>query len=184
MSARSPLCLASLLATAALAACGTCKPPVPPTVVVPEDLRAPPGETLQRTLWASGVQVYECRAKAGAAGVTEWAFVGPEATLADDKGAVVGKHYAGPTWEASDGSKVVGTVKARVEAPGGTAIPWLLLETKNTGKGTGRFARVTSVQRVATEGGLPPATACTGAEVGQKARVDYKAQYVLYGPTF
>ena len=187
MPVRIDLRLASLAAgasLAALAACGTCTPPVPPTVAVPDDLRPPPGETLQRTLWANGVQIYECRAKAGAPGTTEWAFVGPEATLADDKGALVGKHYAGPTWEAGDGSKVVGTVKARVDAPGGTAIPWLLLETHNMGKGAGQFARVTSVQRVATEGGLPPATGCASAQIGQKARVDYKAQYVLYAPSF
>jgi hypothetical protein len=184
MPVRTVLNLASLVATAALAGCGTCRPPVPPTVVVPDDLRAPPGETLQRTLWATGVQVYECRAKAGTTGAGEWAFVGPEATLADEKGAVVGKHYAGPTWEAADGSKVLGKVKARVDSPGGTAIPWLLLETRNVGKGTGRFAPVTSVQRVATEGGLPPTAACTEAQFGQVARVDYKAEYVLYAPTF
>jgi hypothetical protein len=187
MHACPPTRLAALLVPAALAtlaACGTCTPPTPPTVTVPDDLRAPPGETLLRTLWATGVQIYECRAKPGAAGGTEWAFLGPEATLADDKGVVVGKHYAGPTWEASDGSKVVGTVKAHVDAPGGTAIPWLLLETRNVGKGTGKFARVTSVQRVATEGGLPPATPCAGEAIGQKARVDYKAEYVLYSPSF
>ena len=187
MPARSfprPASLVPCMALAALAACGTCKPPVPPTVVVPEDLKPPAGETLQRTLWATGVQIYECRAKAGTTGATEWAFLGPEASLADDKGAIVGKHYAGPSWEAGDGSKVVGTVKARVDPPGGTSIPWLLLETRNVGKAQGQFAHVSSVQRVATEGGLPPATPCAAAEIGQKARVDYKAQYVLYAPTF
>jgi hypothetical protein len=201
MSARRFLRLAALALPAALAACGTCTPPTPPTVVVPDALRPPPGEVLQRTLWATGVQIYECRAKAGAApgtaagtgaagaagatGATEWAFVGPEATLADAQGAIVGKHFAGPTWEAGDGSKVVGTVKARVDPPGAGAIPWLLLETRNVGKGTGLFARVTSVQRVATVGGLPPAASgCTSTTIGQKARVDYKAEYAMYAPTF
>jgi hypothetical protein len=204
MSAHRSNRLASLAALTALAACGTCTPPTPPTVTVPDALRTPPGESLQRTLWATGAQIYECRPKAAAAmgaasgtaagtaagtapaaGSTEWAFVGPEATLADAQGAIIGKHYAGPTWEARDGSKVVGTVKARVDAPDAGAIPWLLLETRNVGKGTGLFARVTSVQRVATVGGLPPAAAgCTSATIGQKARVDYKAEYVMYAPTF
>ena len=76
-------------------------------------------------------------------------------------------------------------MKSRVEAPDAGAIPWLLLETRNIGKGTGLFARVTSVQRVATAGGLPPAAgSCNGSTIGQKARVDYKAEYVMYAPTF
>ena len=61
-------------------------------------------------------------------------------------------YYAGPTWEASDGSKVVGVVKAKVDAPDPRSIPWLLLETHGTGK-AGMFAKVTSIQRVATVGG-------------------------------
>jgi hypothetical protein len=184
MPARAPRHPGLLALAATLAACGTCRPPVPPTVAVPDALRPPAGETLQRTLWATGVQIYECRARASGATGTEWAFVGPEAALADDKGSTVGKHYAGPSWEANDGSKIVGTVKAKVDAPDAGAIPWLLLETRSVGKGTGQFARVTSVQRVATEGGMPPTTACTTQTLGQRARVDYKAQYVLYAPTF
>jgi hypothetical protein len=41
-------------------------------------------------------------------GQYEWAFVGPVATLYSPTSADVGKYYAGPTWEASDGSKVTG----------------------------------------------------------------------------
>jgi hypothetical protein len=185
MPARTLIRLVPLAFAALLVACGSCKPPVPPTVAVPDALAPPPGETLQRTLWATGAQLYECRAKAGVADATEWAFIGPEATLADDRGILVGRHYAGPTWEANDGTKVVGTVKARLDAPEPGAIPWLLLETRSTGKGSGQFARVTSIQRVATQGGMPPpAAGCTSATLGQQARVDYKAQYVMFAPTF
>jgi hypothetical protein len=43
---------------------------------------------------------------------------------------------------------------------------------------------VASVQRVATAGGAAPAGGCAAATIGQQLRVPYKAQYVLYEPTF
>ncbi|HEY9025286.1 MAG TPA: DUF3455 domain-containing protein, partial [Burkholderiaceae bacterium] len=151
--------LAPVAAVALLSACGApALKPTPPSVTVPGNLRAPANESLVRTLWADGVQVYECR-KAADASFPEWVFVAPEARLADANGAPMGRHYAGPTWEASDGSKVVGTVKAKVGAPDPRAIPWLLLETHSTGK-PGVFAKVTSIQRVATVGGVAPTTGC------------------------
>ncbi len=178
---------ARLAASAALACLGGCgalmTTPTPPSVVVPDSLRAPADETLLRTLAAVGVQIYECRAEASEAAATDWVFVAPEARLFDVGGVQVGKHYAGPTWEAMDGSKVVGVVKARVDAPQAGAIPWLLLATRSAGP-AGKFAKVTSVQRVATVGGAAPATGCTPATVGQQARVPYKAEYTQYVTTF
>ena len=172
-----PLAVAALLA-----ACGTATvKPTPPTVVIPGNLRAPANESLVRTLWADGVQVYECR-KAADASFPEWVFVAPEATLADANGTPIGRHYAGPTWEASDGSKVVGVVKAKVDAPDSRAIPWLLLETHGTGK-AGMFAKVTSIQRVATVGGIAPTRGCGTATIGKQERVPYQAQYAQYAPT-
>ena len=44
-------------------------------------------------------------------------------------------------------------MKARADAPQASAIPWLLLSAKSVG-GPGRFANVTSVQRIHTVGGL------------------------------
>ena len=32
----------------------------------------------------------------------------PDASLLDAKGQVIGKHFAGPSWQANDGSIVVG----------------------------------------------------------------------------
>jgi hypothetical protein len=132
-----------------------------------------------RTLDAHGVQVYECRAKDGAAA---WSLLGPEATLVDEHGAPAGRHYAGPTWEARDGSKVVGEVEASVEPPDG-AIAWLLLATHPAGP-KGAFSRVTSIQRVATSGGAAPSAGCGPATLGRQARVPYRAQYVLYARIF
>lgn len=178
-----PSRLLPFLAFASLSACAASAfSPTPPSVVVPDLLRAPASESLLRTLSADGVQVYECRAKQAQAGGAEWVFVAPEARLSDAEGKPVGKHYAGPTWEALDGSKVVGTVKAKVDAPEAGAIPWLLLETHAVGP-RGAFSKVTSVQRVATVGGVAPADGCTSATIGQSARVPYRAQYALYANT-
>src|SRR5471032_1396686 len=160
MKMTSALRLVPFAALALLAACGTAKlKPTPPTVVIPGNLSAPANESLVRTLWADGVQIYECRAKPDGAGFPEWVFVAPDAKLSDANGVLVGHHYGGPTWEAGDGSKVVGVVKAKADAPQPGTIPWLLLTTHSTGK-PGLFANITSIQRVATEGGAMPATGC------------------------
>ena len=171
-----------LTAVAALAACGTAKlKPTPPTVVIPGSLGAPATDSLLRTLWADGVQIYECRAKADGAGFPEWVFVAPDAKLVDSNGVLVGHHYAGPTWEANDGSKVVGVVKAKADATSPHAIPWLLLETHSTGT-PGLFAKVTTIQRVATVGGVAPDKGCGTATIGKQERVPYTAQYAQYAP--
>ena len=105
-------------------------------------------------------------------------FVAPEADLYDERGNLIGRHYAGPTWQATgDGSKVVGTVKTRADAPESGAIPWLLLSTKSVG-GSGYFSDVTSIQRVATHGGVAPGSACP--HDGLVARVNYTADYHFF----
>jgi hypothetical protein len=162
-----------LLATA-------CATPAPADDV-PPPLRAAQGERLLTVLLAKGVQIYECRAKADKPGVVEWAFIAPEAELLDARGQRVGKHYGGPSWESTDGSKLVGAVKARAEAPEDGAIPWLLLSTRSVGA-AGAFSGVSSIQRVNTVGGVaPPAAACTTASLGKTERVGYTADYRLWG---
>jgi hypothetical protein len=147
------------------------------SAAVPATLK-PEGQRLSERVGARGVQIYECRALPNAAGAS-WAFVAPEADLLDARGAVTGKHYAGPHWEALDGSKIVGAVKARAEAPQASAIPWLLLSTKSVG-GPGRFANVTSVQRIHTAGGMAPARTCDASTLGAIERVPYSADYLLF----
>jgi hypothetical protein len=116
---------------------------VPPAI-------AAAGETAVATFHAEGAQVYEC--KAGADGKLAWAFREPVATLLLD-GKTVGRHYAGPNWEHTDGSAVVG--KAVANAPGKTAgdIPWLKLEV-TAQRGKGALSGVTTVQRINTQGGV------------------------------
>ena len=170
-SALTPLCLAT--ATLTVAACmGSLHGARVPSALQPEAGR------LTDRMAARGVQIYECRALPNAAGAT-WAFVAPEAELLDARGAVTGKHYGGPHWEAFDGSKIVGAVKARADAPKADAIPWLLLSAKSVG-GPGRFANVTSVQRIHTVGGMAPAKACDASTLGQVERVPYTADYLLF----
>ena len=144
-----------------------------PSALVPQQAK------LVERLAARGVQIYECRADAAATTGAQWVFVAPQASLFDGGGAVVGLHDAGPRWEAADGSRIVGAVKARADAPQAGAIPWLLLSARSVG-GPGRFAAVTDVQRVNTSGGTPPQRPCDKASVGQTDRVPYTADYLLY----
>jgi hypothetical protein len=140
------------------------------TVPVPDSLKPGANESLALVVPAKGVQIYECRD-------AQWVFVAPEAALFDRAGKKIGSHYAGPHWEAADGSKVIGAVKARADAPAAGNIPWLLLGTKSVGR-EGAFSKVTSIQRVATVGGVAPAGACPQA--GARARVDYTADYYFF----
>jgi hypothetical protein len=152
----------------------------PPAVVTPvPDALIPIGETRVGAVTARGVQIYECRAKRGDSNGAEWAFVAPEADLFDEHGKPAGKHYAGPSWEASDGSKIAGTVKASAAAPRADSIPWLLLNAHSVGS-TGRFAAVTSVQRINTAGGIAPAAECTTSALGRTVRVPYAADYAMF----
>jgi hypothetical protein len=137
---------------------------------VPESLRPGANESLAQIVPAKGVQIYECRDGS-------WAFVAPDAELFDAAGKKIGTHYAGPHWEAADGSKVVASVKARADAPQAASIPWLLLGAKSVGA-DGAFSKVTSIQRVSTSGGIAPAGACS--QSGARARVGYTADYYFF----
>ena len=162
------------LALAVVAGCAGTRPLSPPEV--PATLHPPAGQALYVEALATGVQIYECSRKGDA---YEWAFKAPEASLAERSGYALGKHYAGPTWESTDGSTVVGEVKARDPGPTPTAIPWLLLSAKSN-TGSGEFSSAKSIQRVATAGGLAPSAPCTAATAGQVARVPYTATYYFY----
>jgi hypothetical protein len=136
------------------------------------DAIAAPGETVVLSAQGEGAQVYEC--KAGADGKPAWAFREPIATLLVD-GKTVGRHYAGPNWEHSDGSAVTG--KAAGSSPGATPndIPWLKLDVISR-RGSGILTDVTTVQRIDTEGGKLDG-ACD--QPGTYRSVPYSAQYVF-----
>src|SRR5262249_41827479 len=150
----TPSRVMTMLLMAGLGACASVEPPAA-AVSLPDRIKPGANEALAAVTLAKGVQIYECRASAARAGVYEWAFVAPEATLFDTRGRTIGKHYAGPHWEAADGSKVMGSAKERADAPTAGAIPWLLLAAKSVGP-EGSFSKVTSVVRANTVGGVAP----------------------------
>ena len=136
-----------------------------------DGLQVPAGNKLRVHVYALGVQIYRWN---GAA----WAFIAPDATLYADPcyDEQVGTHYAGPTWESSDGSKVVGT-RVGSCVPHRGAIPWLLLGAAST-PDRGTFEGLSFIQRVNTIGGTFPAEA--GLFVGDEARVPYTTEYFFY----
>ena len=170
---RSPvMAFASLVV---MAGCSTPQTLLPPEV--PTALRPPADQSLYLEALASGVQIYQCSQKADS--TYEWAFIAPEASLVSRAGQPLGKHYAGPTWESSDGSTVVGAVKAKDPGPNTSAIPRLLLTAK-TNSGSGVFVAAKSIQRAATVGGIAPPEPCTASNLKQVARVPYTATYYFY----
>ena len=151
---------------------------VPPPSA-PKIIGVPDGQTVLLKALGKGVQIYDCKATAADPGKFDWTFKAPDADLTNENGETIGTHYGGPTWEANDGSKVVGEVLTKADAPKPGAVPWLLLKAK-TNEGTGTFARVTYIQRVDTEGGVAPVAGCDQAHVNTEARVDYRANYYFY----
>ena len=147
---------------------------------VPSQLAPAANEALAMIVPAKGVQIYECRpSKDGAR--YEWAFVAPEAELFDQHGKGIGSHGAGPHWQSSDGSRIMGKVTQRADAPVPGAIPWLLLATESAGA-QGAFSRVSSIQRVNTVGGVAPAAGCSRETAGRSARIGYSADYYFFVP--
>ncbi|MGI9024503.1 MAG: DUF3455 domain-containing protein [Burkholderiaceae bacterium] len=166
--------LVALAACSGMGPMGMMKTPdVPAAIVVPS------GNKLAFALKGSGLQNYECRAKADAAGGYDWALVSPEAALRDRNDALVGKHYGGPTWEHGDGSKVSGKTLAAAPAPTPGNIPWLLLQGSPS-PGNGAFSGVTYVQRINTNAGTAPSDPCNASTAGSKKQVRYSADYAFY----
>ena len=159
-----------------LATCASTPRPQP--AAVPENLRVPDGQPFLLRATARGAQIYTCKPKAAEPAEFEWALKAPEAELFDQSGARIGRHYAGPTWESADGSRVVGEVMQRSAVPG--AVPWLLLRAKST-EGSGMLSGVKYIQRLDTAGGVAPSGGCDAAHEGTEARVDYSANYDFYG---
>lgn len=146
---------------------------------VPDALKVPATETLSFTAHAKGFQIYEWRARKEDATQYEWVLKAPEAVLFDAQGKKIGRHYGGPTWESTDGSKVVGELKARAPSTTADAIPWLLLAAKSH-EGNGVFSQVTSIQRLETVGGKAPAGGGDAASADKELRVPYTAVYYFY----
>jgi len=139
-------------------------------------IKAPSDREPVLQLFAQGVQIFRCEKRdAGLA----WMFRQPEAELLDGSGKVVARHGASFSFEHVDGSRLLSTVAAYDDAPKATDLRWLLLTTRSFGKGA--FEGVTHVQRVNTQGGMPPAR-CAANQLGQLLRVDFRSEFIFYRP--
>lgn len=152
---------------------------IPMRTDIPVALQVAAGQEPYLQLHATGVQIYECAAKADAPGTWAWQFRKPEATLVDATGKPIGRQVGGPSWASNDGATVVGQIVASAPAPESGNIPWLLANIKSR-DGQGMLTRTSSVQRVDTEGGVAPVTACSVANAQQVERVKYTATYIFW----
>lgn len=143
----------------------------------PASLRVPADQKLLFQAHGAGDQIYTC---AAADGASAWKLKGPDAELRGTHGQVVGYHFAGPTWQSTDGSSVTGKVVANVPSSDATAVPWLLLVATRH-DGNGRMNEVLSIQRLDTKGGKAPKDGCDDAHAGSETRAPYQAEYYFFG---
>ena len=146
---------------------------------VPAAIQAPTGLDVVLLAHASGWQIYSCQA--GADSKFAWTLKAPDAELKDEKGKVIGRHFAGPAWRLNDGSEVTGKAAAHVDSPDASSIQWLLVNVVGH-SGQGLLTSVTTIQRVRTHGGKPPAEGCDASQVNAETKSSYTADYYFYAP--
>ncbi|MDO9003683.1 MAG: DUF3455 domain-containing protein [Aquabacterium sp.] len=146
---------------------------------LPDAVKVPAGHQVALQSVGVGEITYECRAKADALGAFAWVFVGPQADLMSRSGSKLGTYFGPPaTWAALDGSKITGTQLAVAPAGMGN-IPSQLVKA-NPAVGSGAMSGISYIQRVATQGGVAPASVCDGSAVGRKEVVKYQADYIFW----
>jgi hypothetical protein len=132
-----------------------------------ESIDVPPHFKLLLRAVGRGDQIYSCLNG-------RWLLQAPDAKLLDQQGSVIGRHFAGPTWQLNDGSWVKGKAVAKKVSSDASAVPWLLLESVD---GTGKLGTVRFIQRTETRGGNAPDGGCSP---GAMLRVPYTATYSFY----
>lgn len=142
---------------------------------VPKQIEPPANEPLLLRVHAKGDQIYTC--KADGAQFT-WTLKAPDAKLFDKDGKPFGKHFAGPSWEANDGSRVTGKAVANAPSPDANSIPWLLINVLSH-DGSGVLSRATTILRINTKRGKAPASGCDAAHAGKEVRRPYSADYLV-----
>ncbi|MGE0766465.1 MAG: DUF3455 domain-containing protein [Hyphomicrobiaceae bacterium] len=130
------------------------------------------GPDLVVRLHAEGAQVYQC--KAADDGARAWRLLEPLATLFEN-GRVVGRHYAGPTWELNDGSAVTAKVAARAPGARRQDVPLLWLEVISQ-QGAGQLSQTATIERLNTKGGMASGPC---AKAGATLSVPYSADYTF-----
>jgi Protein of unknown function (DUF3455) len=97
---------------------------------IPGILSVPPGNALLLRAYGIGVQIYTCPVSATSVAVPHANLIASDKVERD----IVAIHFAGPTWQALDGSSVVGdaTNAKHFPAPDPDGVDWLLLPAKST----------------------------------------------------
>lgn len=194
--------LASIASMTAAAHAAITVPAVPATIRVSDD------NTVYLVGHAIGTQNYIC-SKSGSA--VKYVLFTPEATLFDDDDKQIITHYFSPnpsepnanplviadgvvraTWQHKDTSTVWasgapsdgGNSSLDHEFVAEDAIAWVKLKVLGDESGpTGgdKLTLTTFIQRLNTQGGLPPSTGCASLDdVGNPAFVPYTADYFFY----
>jgi hypothetical protein len=166
-SDKTPLLFAKRVGMIAMVLAVACLAPDSISQTAKESIDVPAHSRLLLRAVGSGDQVYGCADGS-------WVLKAPDAKLLNQKGSVIGRHFAGPTWQLNDGSWVKGKAVAKQVAPDATAVPWLLLQSVG---GAGRLAAVRFIQRIGTHGGNAPDGSCSQSAI---RRVPYKATYSFY----
>jgi hypothetical protein len=147
---------------------------------VPDAIQVPAGLDVAVYAHATGSQIYTCQTAAD--GKFSWTLKAPDAVLHDRQDKVIGQHSAGPSWKLKDGSEVTGKAAAHVDSLDADSVPWLLVNVVSH-TGNGLLSKVTTIQRVHTHGGKPPAEGCDAAHVNAETKSSYTADYYFYAPT-
>jgi hypothetical protein len=150
---------------------------------IPAILNVPEGNKLALRTYATGVQIYQVRRSTTNPNEFVWVNTAPAARLYMQPYYynLVGTHYGGPTWDFTQGPyKNEKAVAAKLQGVtvDATAVPWLLLKTVASLSSPGN--KVTYIQRVCTQGGLPPAIIPNESNLGQVEEVPYTATYLFY----
>src|SRR4029077_7014576 len=117
---------------------------------VPQNLWPPGGSVAAGGFPGRGVKIY-VGSLIGSA--FQWTWKAPEAVLYDNQGNKFADYYFGPTWEAPDSSKIVGTITAIAPAPRPSAIGWYIAMVASP-SGADVLIGTRFVQQINTVGGL------------------------------
>jgi hypothetical protein len=170
-----PNCTHRFISAALLAAAGAFLSCSATAQEVPPQIQPPANEQLFLRVHAKGDQVYTCK---GDGAQFTWTLKAPDAQLFDKDGKPFGKHFAGPSWESNDGSRVTGKAVANAPSPDANSIPWLLINVLSH-DGSGVLSRATTILRINTKRGKAPASGCNAGHAGQEVRRPYSADYLF-----
>jgi hypothetical protein len=138
---------------------------------LPDPISVKGGTPLAR-IEGVGAQIYVC--SRNPKGGLEWEFREPIAVLIDGR-KTIGRHYVGPIWEFTDGSRVAGKLVAKVPGQSGQDIPWLKLAIVERAS-AGPAAGATWILRLNTKGGVFEGSCSTEGELHS---APYAATYLF-----